>query len=80
MQQLNKKRSIMYYVELYVKENDKWHLDYSRLVSDIDKRMFIKKIKQLGFSFCPLRGCYVCEGEVMEFHVVFHKQHLRYEK
>ena len=70
----------MYYVELYVKDGDRWHLDDSRLVSDIEKRKFIKKIKQLGFYFCRVRGCYVHDIEPTEFHVVFHKQHMRYEK
>ena len=70
----------MYYVELFVKKDDKWHLDDSRLISDIEKHLFIKMMKQFGFSFCPLRGCYVREGELIDMHVVFHKQHLKHEK
>ena len=67
----------MYYIELYVLDGERWHLDDSRLVSDYDKRKFIKKIKQLGFVYCPVRRCYVCESETTEFHVVFHKQHMK---
>ena len=70
----------MYYVELFVKNVDKWHLDYSRLISDIEKRQLIKTMKLFGFSFCPLHGCYVREGEFLDIHVVFHKQHLKHEK
>lgn len=70
----------MYYVELYVKNVDRWHLDDSRLISDIEKRQLIKTIKLFGFSFCPLRGCYVREGELVDMHIVFHKQHLKHEK
>lgn len=70
----------MYYVELYVKHVDRWHLDDSRLIFDIEKRQLIKTIKLFGFSFCPLRGCYVREGELVDMHIVFHKQHLKDEK
>lgn len=63
----------MYLVELYVLNNGYWQFDDSRVVSDYGKRKFIKKIKHLGFEFCPIRKCYVCETEKFQFKVKFHK-------